>query len=196
MVSFLVWRVPKVASQDVISAAISGQEGTIFGELPGDQVCVTRPSMEAMDEDLGDSDEDMPELIDSDDEDLDRYRHTFTPRVALGDVFEQLAEGTSCLGSCSREPFGWTAADKGGHGLCLADYFTGVTAGSKDSQPPSSSRPTVKLGDTEWASVQKLHPNNFFASSSSTLPGGGHTALAAAVPPKRRSPGVSSWQSL
>ena len=71
-------------------------------ELRGDQVCVTRPSMEAMDEDLDeDFDFPMPELIDSDDEELDRYRHTFTPRVALGNLFEQLAEGTSCLRSTS-----------------------------------------------------------------------------------------------
>ena len=102
MVSFLVWRVPKLGSYVVISEAISVQEGTINGDHPSDQVCVTRPSMEAMDEDLGDFDEDMPELMDSEDEDVDRYRHTFTPRVALGDVFEQLAEGTSRLGSCSR----------------------------------------------------------------------------------------------
>ena len=126
------------------------------------QVSVTRPSMEAMNEDVGDFDEDMPPVTDSEDDEEDRCLLPFTPRVALGDVFEQLAEGTSLLGSCSRQGFGWSAADVGGHGLCLADYFTGVTAGSKDIQPPSSSRPTVKLGDIEWAGVQKLHPNKIF----------------------------------
>ena len=118
--------------------------------------------MEAMDEDLGDFDDDMPELMDSESDEDDSYMLPFTPRVALGDVFEQLEEGTSRLGTCSREGFGWSAADVGGHGLRLADYFTGETAGSKDSQPSSSSRPTVKLGDIEWAGVQKLHPNKIF----------------------------------
>ena len=163
MVSFLVWRVPKLGSYVVISDAISVQVGTIHWELRGDQVCVPRPSMEAMDDDVDeDFDFPMPGLCYSDDEEMDRDSHTFTPRVALGNVFEQLAEGTSCLRTSSQEPFGWTAADKGGHGLCLADYFTEGNAESKDSQPPSSSRPTVKLGDTEWASVQTLHPNKIF----------------------------------
>ena len=72
-----------------------------------------------MDEDLGDSDEDMPPgLMDSEDDDSDRYMPPITPRVALGDVFEQLAVGTTRLGSCSRQGFGWSAADVGGHGLC------------------------------------------------------------------------------
>ena len=118
--------------------------------------------MEAMNEEMGDFDEDMPPVTENEDDEEDRFLLPFTPRVALGDVFEQLAEGTSLLGSCSRQGFGWSAADVGGHGLCLADYFTGVTAGSKDIQPPSSSRPTVKLGDIEWAGVQKLHPNKIF----------------------------------
>ncbi len=126
------------------------------------QVSVTRPSMEAMDDDFGDFDEDMPELTDSDVEDPDSDMHTLTPRVALGDVFEQLADGTLWPDACSREPFGWSAADVGGHGLCLADYFTGETPGLKDSQTPSSSWPTVKLGDTQWASVHELHPNKIF----------------------------------
>jgi len=97
-----------------------------------------------MDEDL-DQDFDFPmsELMDSDDEELDTYRHTFTPRVALGDVFEQLAEDPSCLSTCSPQGFGWSAADVGGHGLRLADLFTGEAAVSKDSQPSSSSRPTL-----------------------------------------------------
>ena len=48
MVSFLV---PKLGSHVFTSAAISVQDGNIIGDLPGEQVCVTRPSMEAMDED-------------------------------------------------------------------------------------------------------------------------------------------------
>ena len=61
--------------------------------------------MEAMDEDLGDFDEDMPLLMDSEDDDEDRYMPPITPRVALGDVFEQLAVGTTRLGSCPRQGF-------------------------------------------------------------------------------------------
>ena len=112
--------------------------------------------MEAMDEDMGDFDEDMQPLIDSDSEndEEDGYMLPFTPRVALGDVFEQLDSGFACLSTCSQQGYGWSAADVGGHGLRLADYFTGETAGSKDTQPSSSSRPTVKLGDIEWAGAQ------------------------------------------
>ena len=162
MVSFLGRRVPKVGSNLFTFVAISVQDGSIIGDHPGEQVSVTRPSMEAMYEDFGDFDDVMPELMDSESEEEDSYMLPFTPRVALGDVFEQLDTGFACLGTCSQQGFGWSAADVGGHGLRLADYFTGETAGSKDTQPSSSSRPTVKLGDIEWAGVHKLHPNKIF----------------------------------
>ena len=51
MVSFLGRRVPKLGSHVFTSAAISVQDGNIIGDHPGEQVSVTRPSMEAMDED-------------------------------------------------------------------------------------------------------------------------------------------------
>ena len=68
--------------------------------------------MEAMDEDMGDFDEDMPPLIDSDSEndEEDGYMLPFTPRVALGDVFEQLDSGFACLSTCSQQGYGWSAA--------------------------------------------------------------------------------------
>ena len=121
MVSFLVWRVPKLGSYVVISDAISVQVGTIRWELRGDQVCVPRPSMEAMDEDVDeDFDFPMPGLTDSDDEELDRDRHTFTPRGALGDVRVSglRACTVSCPAACQSLPPGTAIVDSLDCGLC------------------------------------------------------------------------------
>ena len=155
--------------------------------------------MEAMDEDLGDSDEDMPPgLMDSEDDDCDIYMPPITPRVALGDVFEQLAVGTTRLGSCPRQGFGWSEADVGGHGLCLADYFTHVSAGSQHSELPSTSRAKIKLGDIEWAGVQNLHPSKIFLPRHRIHYREVATfRLFAAAPERtRNNPGVTSWPSL
>jgi hypothetical protein len=71
------------------------------------QVSVTRPSMEAMDEDPGDSDEDMlPHLMDSDEDDSEADMLPFTPRVSLGEMFEQLAGDMRRPDSCPRPGFG------------------------------------------------------------------------------------------
>ena len=47
--------------------------------------------MEAIYDDYGDSGEEMPPLVDSDD-DYDEGMPPFTPRVSLGEMFEQLGE--------------------------------------------------------------------------------------------------------
>ena len=62
--------------------------------------------MEAMDEDLGDSDDVMPPLTDSEDDDNDEDMPSFTPRVSLGEMFEQLAGDMRRPDSCPRPGFG------------------------------------------------------------------------------------------
>jgi hypothetical protein len=127
------------------------------------QVSVTRPSMEATDDDFCDSDEDMlPVLMDSDEEDSEADMLPITPRVSLGEMFEQLAGEKMRPDSFPRQGFGWTEEDVGGHGLCIADQFSSESAGSLRIEPPSSSRAKVKLGGVEWKSLQSMHPNKIF----------------------------------
>ena len=66
--------------------------------------------MEAIYDDYGDSDDEMPPLMDSDDED-DEDIPLFTQRLSLGEIFEQLGEETKPPGICSRQSFGWTDED-------------------------------------------------------------------------------------
>ena len=127
------------------------------------QVSVTRPSMDAMDDDPCDSDEDMlPGLMHSDEDDSEADMMPFTPRVSLGEMFEQLAGETMLLGNCPRQGFGWNEEDVGGHGFCIADYFTSVSAGSQKSELPSASKAKPELGGVQWAGLQGMHPNKIF----------------------------------
>ena len=106
MVFFLGWWVPKVGSNIFTFVAISGQDGNRFCEHPGVPVSVTRPSMESIDEELCESDEQMPELLDDEDDEAN-LPLMFTPRVALGEMFEALAGEMRSPVRCPRQGFGW-----------------------------------------------------------------------------------------
>jgi len=116
-----------------------------------------------MDEELGESyDDNMPELMDSEDDDTDEDMPAFTPRDALGDMFEQLAGEMKSPGCFPRQGFGWTEKDVGGHGHCIEDIFTSASAGSEQSEPPCTTRAKVELGGVDWAGLQGMHPNKIF----------------------------------
>ena len=127
------------------------------------QVSVTRPFMDAMDDDPCNSDEDMmPAQIESDEDDSEADMLTFTPRVSLGDMFEQLAGQMTRPDSFPRQGYGWTAEDEGGHGFCIADQFCYESAGTSTIEPASTSRAKVELGGVEWKTLQSMHPNKIF----------------------------------
>ena len=118
--------------------------------------------MDAIYDDYGDSDDEMPPLMDSDDED-DEDIPLFTPRLSLGEIFEQLGEETKPPGICSRQSFGWTDEDVGGHGLCIEDIFAQSTDSQKSEAPNKpTAKANVELASVEWSGLQAMHPNKIF----------------------------------
>ena len=88
---------------------------------------------------------------------------TDTPRMALGDMFDELANKKTSPQRNPRRGVGWTSSDLGGEGLVVESFFAQEASGSSVS-PAKEKSPSV-LGTIQWDDLQKMHPNKIFAIS-------------------------------
>ena len=108
--------------------------------------------------------EEFAEDLFADDEDVEMEElFLHSPRIALEDLFEELANQTTTPRRNPRRGAGWSCGDLGGDGLCLESFFE--DEGTKTTAPPSADKVPVTLGTIQWDDLQAMHPNKIFAIS-------------------------------
>ena len=125
-------------------------------------VSVLRPSVDTMDKELLEDEDAFPDPFFGDSDDGNDLPLSFTPRVALGDMFEALSGEQASPMRPARPPHGWTHDDLGGDGVCIGDYFSNATEGSQKCSLPSTRKAVADLATVQWDGLQTMHPNKIF----------------------------------
>ena len=108
--------------------------------------------------------EEFAEDLLPDDEDIEMdgsFLHS--PRMALADLFDELANQTTTPCRNPRRGAGWSCADLGGDGLCMESFFEDDV--TKTTVAPSADKLPPTLGTIQWDDLQNMHPNKIFAIS-------------------------------
>ena len=105
--------------------------------------------------------EEFAEDLFAEDEDVEMdelFLHS--PRIALEDLFDELANERTTPRRNPRRGAGWSCRDLGGDGLCLESFFE--DEGTKTTAPPSADKVPATLGTIQWDDLQTMHPNKIF----------------------------------
>ena len=108
--------------------------------------------------------EEFAEDLFPDDEDIEMdgsFLHS--PRMAVAELFDELANQTTTPCPNPRRGAGWSGADLGGGGLCMESFFEDDS--TKTTAAPSADKLPPTLGTIQWDDLQNMHPNKIFAIS-------------------------------